>query len=627
MTTWSCGRPAASRAATAALIGLMAPAAEADEFLVGTALDGGPGSLRQAILDANARPGADVIRFDPLLSGATIRLDDGPLVVADDLAIVGPRPEPLTIAGDDTFTVLIVGEGAEVRVEGVVITGGYAGHGRNADGGGIFNGGTLTLANTTITANAAERHGGGIRNAGDGVLTLVASTVSGNQAGSAGGGIHTDGEAALYLRSSTLSGNRASLSGGGVGSAGGAVEAWNSTIFGNSAGERGGGIESGGPLTLASTLVAGNRAPVDADLSGRAGVDAAHSLVQNAAGHGLANGVRSNIVGLNPILGPLKDNGGPTATHALLIGSPAIDRGSNPGRVALDQRGFFRDDGNGVDIGAFEARSRPADVADLRLARTCVPEREVIPGERARCTIAVDNLGPLAAADVRVTDRLAGDPGPRFRLDDLETSRGSCGLVAADTLTVACKLGDLEAGEGATIGYTLVGGAPLTAEGLAIAESATTDPDPTNNRSAHVFSIVAPADGSGADLTLKARLVTKQRMIPEARLVYRLTVRNLGPDPAVDVRLTDALPLSSAHTRIVRRPAACAVYHPDDNMLVCDLGTLAAGERRTLDLTLRIDSDALTAAPFITNFARVSSPMRDPRRWNNDALTLTWDPL
>jgi hypothetical protein len=83
--------------------------------------------------------------------------------------------------------------------------------------------------------------------------------------------------------------------------------------------------------------------------------------VQNGAGAGgISNGVNGNMVGVDPLLGPLADNGGPTQTHALLPGSPAIDRGRNDLGLATDQRGFGRVAGRAADMGAFEVQPPPA---------------------------------------------------------------------------------------------------------------------------------------------------------------------------------------------------------------------------------------------------------------------------
>jgi hypothetical protein len=90
------------------------------------------------------------------------------------------------------------------------------------------------------------------------------------------------------------------------------------------------------------------------DISG--GLLAINSLVESTAGTTFAAGSANNLAGVDPLLGPLANNGGPTKTHALLPGSPAINHGANPAGLTFDQRGspFLRAFGGGVDIGAFE---------------------------------------------------------------------------------------------------------------------------------------------------------------------------------------------------------------------------------------------------------------------------------
>jgi hypothetical protein len=85
-------------------------------------------------------------------------------------------------------------------------------------------------------------------------------------------------------------------------------------------------------------------------------IDATNSLVQSLCAS-CSIGGSGNLVGVNPLLGPLADNGGPTRTHALLPGSPAINTGSNPLGLATDQRGtgFPRVSGAAADMGAYES--------------------------------------------------------------------------------------------------------------------------------------------------------------------------------------------------------------------------------------------------------------------------------
>ncbi len=252
--------------------------------------------------------------------------------------------------------------------------------------GGIDNtSGTLTIADSTISGNTAygvgsDADGGGIDN-NSGTLTITGSTISGNSAETEGGslanggGIFNDGT--LTITDSTISGNRAYSDigysyGGGICILGpGTMTAYDSTIAGNSA-EHGGGIYSysgPGTLTLANTIVAANTnmygyTPTDVEGT----VTASYSLIENTTGTIFSSSSANNITGVDPLLGPLADNGGPTETMALLPGSPAIDAGDNaliPSGVTTDQRGsgYPRIVNGTVDIGAYELQAATTNVA------------------------------------------------------------------------------------------------------------------------------------------------------------------------------------------------------------------------------------------------------------------------
>src|SRR5262249_8495045 len=138
----------------------------------------------------------------------------------------------------------------------------------------------------------------------------------------------------------------------------------NCTIAFNQAGEGGGGISGhNGTVTLSSTIVAQNVAPVQVDLgSSTTDYEVDHSLIGNKDGPGAnfhTNG--ATLPGspgneIDPLLAPLANTGGPTQTHPLKKGSPCFNMASNPDTLATDQRGppFARQLGHAVDIGAFE---------------------------------------------------------------------------------------------------------------------------------------------------------------------------------------------------------------------------------------------------------------------------------
>lgn len=268
-------------------------------------------------------------------------------------------------------------------------------------GGGIYTDGNsaVTITNSTVSDNIAGV-GAGILVA-DGTLSLANSTVSGNVAknytstftfqcpsfdycyspppgttcnlgtqtcsrtvsnnGIVGGILNRGGT--VNVTNSTVSGNTAQGSGNGAsGYGGGGIDnrsyltVANSTITNNS-GESGGGIINRGTLSLSNNIVAGNRASSGADIFNYPGATTSgnYNLVQN----GDAVSGTGNITGVDAKLGALASNGGPTQTHALLQGSPAIDAGDpnfDATATPFDQRGpgFARKIGSRIDIGAFE---------------------------------------------------------------------------------------------------------------------------------------------------------------------------------------------------------------------------------------------------------------------------------
>jgi hypothetical protein len=277
-------------------------------------------------------------------------------------------------------------------------------------GGGIYNDGesdgmpssaTLTVSHSTLSGNSAPNggFGGGIYNDGgngSATLTISSSTVSGNSAsagefgGGSGGGILNDGSfsgsAMLTINNSTLSGNSA-VFGGGIfnGGEGGSATLTinNSTLSGDSAssGEGGGIYNDGGgtggaaPVMIGSTILNAGSGSNIYNFSGTV-----TSQGYNLSSDGGVTNVNGGTGSLNntgdqpntiPMLGPLANNGGPTFTHALLTGSPAIDKGKNFIAATTDQRGtgFARTvdfsgipnatGGDGTDIGAFEVQAPP----------------------------------------------------------------------------------------------------------------------------------------------------------------------------------------------------------------------------------------------------------------------------
>ena len=282
--------------------------------------------------------------------------------------------------------------GGGIRADGeVTVTNSAISGNTGRRGGGIHaQSGDMTIANSTISGNTASSCGGGIFDIGSARdVTVTDSVISGNTAAINGGGICSiQGRsiggiielARIRIANSTISGNTAGRDGGGIYSYYEHVTVTNSTISGNSASLRGGGIHAygrdgnyeevvSGDVTVTGSILSGNtltdgrfQETRDVDF---ASLDANHSLLGLAAFDRVTSGA-DNIADDNPQLAPLADNGGPTFTHALLPGSPAIDAG-DPGFVSagFDQRGapFARVVNGRIDIGAYEFGA--SNAADL----------------------------------------------------------------------------------------------------------------------------------------------------------------------------------------------------------------------------------------------------------------------
>lgn len=245
----------------------------------------------------------------------------------------------------------------------------FTGNTASGDGGAIFTGGDLTVSHSTFSGNSAGSDGGAIFATGD--VAVSDSTFSGNTAAEQAGGIYSSGTLAItgttFMANSAVAG-----AGGGLYSTGGStVTVTNSTFSGNSAGTDGGGMVANGMGSVTNCTLYGNEAGglvnggVFAQLTMRNTILAGNEPYNcsgpiTSMGHNLESrdtcGLDANgdLVNRNPLLGPLADNGGPTFTHALLTGSPAIEHGSNEGCPTTDQRGVPRPLLRICDIGAYE---------------------------------------------------------------------------------------------------------------------------------------------------------------------------------------------------------------------------------------------------------------------------------
>jgi hypothetical protein len=333
---------------------------------VTTLADSGQGSLRAAIAAGGT------VTFQPGLTG-TIRLSSTLDINNELVNIVGPGAGVITISGQGASEDFYAGANADVTISGLTIADGSA-----ANGGGIFVDfdGNVTLTDCVVSGNFVSAqfggNGGGIYNRG--WLSLNESTIVDNNGAGNGIGVGVYSNGTMFATNCTFDSNTGASYGGGLFLAGTATLT-NCTITENQAlfdaSSAGGGlnVDVGSNVTLINTIVAGNNANVGPDVkTGTNTIPAAdHCFIGNGDGSNLVNGVNGNQIGssfhlIDPILGPLQNNGGPTPTRALLAGSPAIDAGTAAGAPSIDQRGFARPSGAGYDIGAVEDQVAPTPV-------------------------------------------------------------------------------------------------------------------------------------------------------------------------------------------------------------------------------------------------------------------------
>jgi hypothetical protein len=235
----------------------LAGAAQAAAFTVTNANDGGAGSLRQAIADANAAAGTDTIVFQAGLTG-TITLTTGQLSITEGVEITGPGAALLTVSGNNASRVMQIAGSGTTTLSGLTVAGGNA----LSLGGGILNTGILVVANSAVINNTARgaAGGGGIFNLG-GTLTITGSVVSGNAAPNGfGGGISNQRATALLsIDNTTIGGNTAQNAAGISNSFDGVVNLTNSAITDNISQFQAGGINNqGAQVTIANSTVSGN---------------------------------------------------------------------------------------------------------------------------------------------------------------------------------------------------------------------------------------------------------------------------------------------------------------------------------------------------------------------------------
>ena len=358
-------------------------------------------TFRAAVMEANTSLGRDTIHLPAgtyqltLYGFAEEAAATGDLDITDDLILLGAGAGSTIIdaeqVDENIFDILGGPSGPTVEISGVTVQNGRRSHDSgSASGGGIRvgEGAALELRDSVVRDNTATNAGGGISSSG--MLTVIRSTFVGNHS-SDGGGISGVGATVV---DSLLTGNVAEEIGDAI--SGSELIVVNTTVSQNGSSSSPSGAINvwGSALIVASTVAANNGAGV-LGFDGEPSITFRNTVIANNGTRDCSRNIAFPVVSLghnldsddtcgltaatdqpntDPLLGPLEDNGGPTLTHALLPGSPAINGvplsaclDQNGDFLALDQRGESRPQGFACDIGAFEL-AVPGTIGDLRAA-------------------------------------------------------------------------------------------------------------------------------------------------------------------------------------------------------------------------------------------------------------------
>ena len=423
-----------------------------------------------------ANPAPNTIVFDQtgvFANPQTITLTGGPLSLSNTTtaeAIDGPVTGAVTLSGSGTTGALSIASGVTASITGLTISGATS----TGNGGAIDNFGDLSLSNDTLSNNTAAM-GGAVENTTSGTLSVYDTTLSSNTATTSGGALANAGVATLT--NTTIALNTAP-SGGGIDNTG-TLTLINDTVAYNTATSPGGGAgllaESAGTATLFNSIVALNTdtGGTADDISNSVSSSSADNVIDDSSSAGGLSDSNGNQVGLSAGLRTgLADNGGPTATIAILAGSPAIDAGAAviPGYSVptTDQRGALRNPTGStaatpIDVGAYEISSSylVSSTGDSLLAGTL----------RSAVEWADNNPASSGAA----TDTILFDPTVfgTAQTIDLSSTLGTLALtntiVPVDIVGPGAAIVNIQGNGGFGL-FSIAPGVSVTASGLTLSD-------------------------------------------------------------------------------------------------------------------------------------------------------------
>jgi uncharacterized repeat protein (TIGR01451 family) len=602
--------------------------------------DSGPGSLRQAIIDA---PAGDTINFD---FNGTVNITGGEMVINKNLTINGNGARNLIINRSSGSGRLFNITGVTVTFSNLTMSGA---RNSNIQGGAIYKapGGSLTLTAVTVSNNISGFGGCAFV---ESALTVSNSTFSGNSTDAGNGGClqlfgsSGPGGQTVNITNSTFSGNTAANAGGAIRNFNQTLTLTSVTITNNTANNGidavgGGGVANGATANVRNTIISGNASATNPDVSGTF-TDSGYNFIGKNNGSNFVEGnpnANQSIVGTiaaprDPQLQPLANNGGQTDTHALLISSPAVDKGNSFG-ITQDQRGSIRPSdapsvlnatgGDGSDIGAFELL---AASADLSVTKTDSPD-PVSARSNITYTITVTNNGPDAATAVTLNDVI---PDNTTFVSVTAPAGFTCPVTpqAGGTGTVTCT-GTTLANTASAV-FTLVvnvnQGATGTISNTASVASSAADTNTDNNSDTETTTIA-----DEADLAL-SMIVSPDPVASGGTSTYQITLTNNGNTTATNVVLTQSdFFRQRGGTRLaiesITAPSGFTcqrgpTFFSSPTAEVVCRGTLAAGQTVQFEIVKR-QRTPLANGTVIYHEAEVTTDTAEPNTQNNSAADTT----
>jgi hypothetical protein len=515
--------------------------------------DSGAGSLRQALTSANAAVGGTHVIT--ISAAGTINLLSAlPQIVNISVAINGPGAASLTVNRSSGGNYAIFETPLVLYSNALGFSGMRIQNGAGGSGGLDITGGTLTINQCVIADNFASFAGGGLGVTST-TTTITNTTFSGNSTALQGSAINAQGST-LTISNTTFSGNQITGTNGGAGAIyhfanGQALTLTNSTFSGNtSASAFGGGaaLVSQNPGSYRNTVFSGQSPQISGS--------GASSLGNNICSDGSGNlSGAGDLPNTNPLLSALGNYGGPTPTHALLPGSPAINAGTSTGAPSADQRGISRV--GAVDIGAFESRGFTMTRGGGNNQTTPVLQVFANP---LSVTVASANSEPIDGGQVTFTPPASGASA---------SIAGTPAAIAAGTATTGTVTANATIGGPYTVNATALG----VGTGVSFSLTNSAPPEPS------VSIAVSPASVSEDGSTNLTYTVTRS-LTSASPLVVNLSTDGTAT-PGADFTGSAAavtIPGNATTATLTIDPTADSTVEPDETVTL----TVTAGTGYTV---------------------------------------------